>query len=196
MHFHRECGSTCPHTVHRAVQTHHNMITQSAPAGSTLSPPLSPHVFSWRGARTPSVTGLIGKHLAPGNQSPSSTAHTHIQTLTQGFRGNCGAGGRRNYSVYRASQTLVMRGRGLRQRARGGLNKGMVCEHFGCKITFRTSSEFVIFGSSLLAYGTRVTFILYFRGKQKSCAQSLFSLYLSFVKGVIFYWIKNVMLNC
>lgn len=85
---------------------------------------LSVSVFFIEGGRHTPVTGLIGKHLAPSNQSPSSNTHTHTYTLTHthtyGFRGNCGAGGRQNDSVYGASQTVVMRGRGLHHLCGGG----------------------------------------------------------------------------
>lgn len=108
-------GSLCSDSLHHAVQTspqHDNTVylCRRHPLSSTLAFSLA-LFFMEGGSRTP-VTGLIGKHLAPSNQSPSSTARTHIHTQTpaQGFRGNCGAGGRQNYLVYRASQTVVMRG--------------------------------------------------------------------------------------
>lgn len=128
------------------------MITQSTPTGGTLSPPLSlsfPPCFSWRGAPQPS-NRFDWKASSPRQPIPHQyRTHKH----TQGFRGNCSAGGRQNDLVYRASQTMVMRGRGLHQRVKGRgallvhgrkktdrerkrrqvrFNKGIICQLF-CK---------------------------------------------------------------
>ncbi len=113
-------GSVCSHTVRHAVQT-------SPEHDNTAPSPLHSLALLFMEGGLPHPSNRFDwKASSPQQPIPRQYCtqkythiHTHTRTLKQGFRGNCGAGGRQNDLVCGASETMVMRGRGLHQRARG-----------------------------------------------------------------------------